>query len=164
MPTTLLETPPLRQATAEEFRAALVAVQSPTKRLDSMSRESLRLEAIDFLAMLPQLYSLDDPMRVWEYVAKAVDAAGQTVRDDDVIQWSSMILETLKCPGHVAACHEGWGRFQELAHARPAEWRQQFIAYTSRSLAALLPLARDKHKQRQAERSAARAQKKGAAA
>lgn len=150
--TNLAEVPPLRELTAAEFRLSLVEVQSPTKALDAMSRAAMRDEAISFLSILPQLYGMDDPMRVWEYVAKAVESAGMSVRDDDMVGWSSSIVDTLQCPGWKAATHEAWGNFQAMADSRPPEWRGQFIAYVSRSIGALLPLARQKHKAWQAER------------
>lgn len=138
-------------ATPADFRRALVGIQSPTKALDAMSRKSMREEAISFIAMLPRLYGMDDKMKVWEYIAKAIEAAGMEVRDDNIVGWSSSIIATIQCPGWLAATHEGWGNFQAMADSRPAEWRAQFIAYTSKSIGALLPLARQKHQQNQAE-------------
>ena len=136
--------PPIKRIDTAEFRRILVGLSDPSVKLDAMSEESMRLEIIDFVAILPELYSHADRMQLWEHIAKGIFIACQEVRSDDLQAWSCVVLREIQAENWQAATNERWARFQELVVVRPPEWREAFIQQANRCLPAILPLARAK--------------------
>jgi hypothetical protein len=143
------DVPDLPRLDAAAFRRELVGLSSPEKKLDAMSRAVMKQDAVRFISILPDLYGRDEPKLLWEYIAKALAAACEQVRDDDFPAWSSVVLDMIGCEGWKAAVNERWSQFQQDADVRPAEWREHFIRYVGRALGALLPLARHAHQEAQ---------------
>jgi hypothetical protein len=94
-----------------------------------MEQEAVKSEAINFVSILPTLFSNDfDRKTLWERIGNGLIASAKKCGNE----WDlfvNLMLEYIKAdPGQVAASERISGFIETMA-LRPKEWHEQFLRY-----------------------------------
>jgi hypothetical protein len=95
--------------------------------MDSLAQKSLKIEIINFLSILPEIFSDDlDRKTLWERIGNGVKVSISKA-GGNFENFINSCIEYIKAdPGKVAAC-ENLEMFLQTALSRPDEWKAQFL-------------------------------------